>query len=95
MPKKEKVGALWAKTTEGGKTLWNGVVKVDGKEVRIDVWPNDYKTESKHPDFVIYKNDWKPKTRPKSDGDRHVGSPPSMEDEGDADEGPNDSGVPF
>lgn len=81
---KEKLGALWTKKFDDGREVWSGLVTIGGVETRIDVWPNSYKKEQKHPDFLIYKNNWVPKAGSRT----HVQSKP---DDGDAD----DEGVPF
>ena len=54
---KESIGALWRKQVNG-KTLLSGSVTIDGKTVKLAIWENDYKKESKHPDFKIYVDDY-------------------------------------
>lgn len=50
-----KIGALWMAEGKNGKFM-SGRITVDGdQEIRILVFKNGYKEESKHPDYVIYE----------------------------------------
>lgn len=54
MSEKEKsIGALWQKQGERGVYM-TGVIEVDGKQVKLVVFPNSYKKEQKHPDWRIF-----------------------------------------
>jgi hypothetical protein len=64
MSEKKKIGALWKKQTQSGKTLWAGNVEIDGKKTQIAVFENGYKTADKQPDYVIYLDDYKPAAKP-------------------------------
>lgn len=46
-----KLGALWHKTTGAGQVILSGKLE-DGRSIVI--FPNGYKQEAKHPDFVLY-----------------------------------------
>lgn len=48
-----QIGALWPahKKTSRGESYWSGVI--NGKKVVM--FKNTKKTESKHPEFLIYK----------------------------------------
>lgn len=47
------IGAFWKKGDQS-KYL-SGYIEIDGKKVPITVFPNKFKKEKKHPDFIIYK----------------------------------------
>lgn len=47
------LGAFWKKG-EANKYL-SGTIDIDGKKVQILVYPNKYKKDNTHPDFIIYK----------------------------------------
>ena len=51
-PKLEKAGALWMNKSEGGNKYASLVIE-DKKYI---AFPNNYKTEDKHPDWNIYKD---------------------------------------
>lgn len=60
MAEKDKsIGALWQKQSQKG-TWFSGNIEVDGKKYQIVAFPNNYKTEDKHPDFRILQAE--PKT---------------------------------
>ena len=55
MPNHEaKIGALWERTSKGGKTYWSGTIDGVGKVV---VFTNSYKTEDKHPTHIVYRSE--------------------------------------
>lgn len=56
--KKQSVGAIWKKQTSKGEIL---SITIDGK--RYVAWPNNRKTESKHPDYNILLDDYKPQAK--------------------------------
>lgn len=69
--KKESIGALWKKQTKKGEVL-SGQIELTmvlgndmaaTKYLRIVVWPNNYKTEDKHPDYRIFIDDYEPKPK--------------------------------
>jgi len=47
-------GALWKKDSSKTKYL-SGYVEIDGIQHRIVIFPNKYKEEKKHPEFIIYQ----------------------------------------
>jgi len=51
-----KVGALWLKTGNNGKFMSGTITLGEGENatIRLLVFKNGYKEESKHPDYVIY-----------------------------------------
>ncbi|HAJ79377.1 MAG TPA: hypothetical protein DCO75_06360 [Fibrobacteres bacterium] len=53
-----KLGALWK--NKNGKDMFTGNIEIDGKSTRLVVFTNGYKTEDKHPDYIIYLKE--PKT---------------------------------
>lgn len=58
---KQKLGALWKRTTKAGKHFLAGVLEQDGVKTKITVWPNDYKEPgSRQPDFIITLDDYDP-----------------------------------
>jgi hypothetical protein len=52
---KKKYGA-WKKTTAKGE-----VISFTIEDKKYSMWVNTYKTESKHPDYQIYEDNFKPK----------------------------------
>ncbi len=54
--KLRKIGALWLRTAKNsGDKYMSGVVDIDGdNSIRVVVFKNGYKEETKHPDYVIY-----------------------------------------
>lgn len=69
MSENKSIGGLWEKETKSGKVL-SGSIEVNGQKVRIAIWPNKYKTETKHPDFRIFVDNYEPKPKanePESD----------------------------
>jgi hypothetical protein len=48
---KDKIGALWLKHGKKGK-YYSG--EVNG--VKLVAFPNSYKEQEKHPDFIVYKS---------------------------------------
>jgi serine/threonine-protein kinase RIO1 len=54
-----RVGALWLSEGRNGKFFSGRIELTEGQEVRILVFKNNYKEESKHPDYIIYE----PETR--------------------------------
>lgn len=54
--KLQKVGALWLKTGNNGKFMSGTITLGEGENatIRLLVFKNGYKEESKHPDYVIY-----------------------------------------
>lgn len=55
MEKKEKIGA-WKKQTSKGEVI---NFKIGDK--KYSMWVNNFKKESKHPDYQIVEDDYKPK----------------------------------
>jgi uncharacterized protein (DUF736 family) len=45
-----KVGAIWQNTSEEGNPYFN--MDLSGR--KFVVFPNGYKSEEKHPDFIVY-----------------------------------------
>ena len=35
---------------------YSAEIEIDGKKTKIKVFPNSYKTEDKHPDYIVYIN---------------------------------------
>lgn len=50
-----KIGALWIGEGRNGKFMSGRIELVEGQEVRILVFKNSYKEESRHPDYIIYE----------------------------------------
>lgn len=49
-----RIGALWIKSGKNGKYL-AGTIDIDNRNsVKLMVFPNGYKEEERHPDYVIY-----------------------------------------
>ena len=53
--KLQKIGALWMGISQGGKKYLSGAIQDGaGNDIRVVVFPNGFKEDSKHPDFVVY-----------------------------------------
>ena len=50
-----RIGALWIGEGRNGKFMSGRIELTEGQEVRILVFKNNYKEESKHPDYIIYE----------------------------------------
>lgn len=50
-----EIGAFWTKKSKKDeKKFWSGHITVDGKKVDLVMYPNDKKTEDKHPSLRVY-----------------------------------------
>ena len=59
MNKEDKIGSLWVNKEKG---YMSGTIN----EERVVIFKNGFKTEDKHPDYIVYKS--KPKEEVKSEG---------------------------
>lgn len=50
-----KIGALWITSGRNGKFMSGRIELNEGEEIRILVFKNDYKEQSKHPDYNIFE----------------------------------------
>ena len=69
---KKSTGALWIKESKAGNKFMSGVVEIDGKKHDIVVFKNNYKKESKHPDYRIFPSEsreQKPSPSPQKSND--------------------------
>ncbi len=66
MENQQKIGA-WTNKTKTGKQVIN--FTIDGK--KYDMYINEYKKESKHPDYQIVENTFKPKAENKQEYEAH------------------------
>jgi len=55
-----KIGAFWKKRSKSGKAFLAGEITIDGVKTKITCWPNDKAGNEKRPDYVIYRDDYKP-----------------------------------
>lgn len=66
----QKIGALWKRTTDSGKTFLSGVIEEirfdgTGLKFKISIWTNDAKKDgSKQPDCIVYLDEYKPSAKP-------------------------------
>lgn len=52
----KKIGALWLGTGKTGTKFMSGRIEFDDEtEIRLLVFKNGYKEQSKHPDYIIYE----------------------------------------
>lgn len=54
MDYEQKVGSLWKKKSNKGKTFLTGVITVEGKELRVVGFVNTNKKNEKQPDINLY-----------------------------------------
>tara|TARA_R100001163_G_C5041434_1_gene179490 strand:+ start:1165 stop:1350 length:186 start_codon:yes stop_codon:yes gene_type:complete len=47
-------GAVWKKESSKGKYL-SGYITIDGKQHQIVIFPNKYKKNKEHPEFIVYE----------------------------------------
>ena len=52
-----KIGAIWVGETKNGDDMLSMSIRVGDEEFSCVAFTNDYKKESKHPDFLIYGNE--------------------------------------
>ena len=52
--KKLEMGALWKKASKGGDNFYTGLIKVEGKEIRLICFANKDKSNERAPDVRIY-----------------------------------------
>jgi len=65
----KEIGALWMNTSKAGKKYFAGNIEVNGTELKIVCFKNEYKQNEKYPDFKIYESkplNGAPKPEPKS-----------------------------
>ena len=56
MPRNEdKLGALWINEKKDGSKYMSGEIEVDGQTLKVVVLKNNYKKESKHPDYEVLR----------------------------------------
>lgn len=60
---KDKIGALWIKSSRGGVEFMSGEVEIEGVKHRITVFRNGYKTTDKQPSYHIYRDSGAPPAR--------------------------------
>lgn len=54
---KDKIGALWIKSSRGGAEFMSGEVEIAGVKHRITVFRNGYKNDTnKQPNYHIYRD---------------------------------------
>jgi len=51
----DKLGALWAKTSDRGD-FFTGEIEIDGTKTRLVVFENRFKDGDKKPDWIIYRS---------------------------------------
>jgi hypothetical protein len=66
MSKAQKVGAAWVKEidTKAGKQK---ILSVTIGKKRYTLFKNSYKEQPKHPDYVVYEDNYTPKEKHESD----------------------------
>lgn len=55
-----KIGALWLKKTQDGKTYMSGVIQFPGTEMSFAVFKNEEKQQDNQPDYNII---WSPERK--------------------------------
>lgn len=50
---KREIGAFWTRESSKGKYL-SGSIELEGKKVKVVMFPNRYKDNDKKPDYVLY-----------------------------------------
>lgn len=66
----KKIGALWKKTTQDGKTYLSGVLSDLRGDINIAVFKNDRKEKDNQPDYnIVLSQQQEKKERPAGDGD--------------------------
>jgi uncharacterized protein (DUF736 family) len=49
------IGAMWKKK-KNGKAYLVGHITINNERHKIVLFPNKYKTEEKHPEFILYRS---------------------------------------
>ena len=58
---KREMGAFWTRESSKGKYL-SGSIELEGKKVKVVMFPNRYKDNDKKPDYVLYLSQDTPNT---------------------------------
>ena len=58
---KREIGAFWTRESSKGKYL-SGSIELEGKKVKVVMFPNRYKDNDKKPDYVLYLSQETPST---------------------------------
>lgn len=53
--KRQAVGAAWKKQTSKGEVI-NLSIKINGVDVRFNMWPNKFKDADNKPDYRIFED---------------------------------------
>lgn len=53
----ESLGAIWVRKNQQGGTALSGYVEIDGVKTFVFLLVNKFKTNSKHPDYKIFRSD--------------------------------------
>jgi len=62
-----EIGALWEKKMRNGGSFFSGSITLaDGQKIPLVIWPNGYKKNAHHPDYIVKISDYTPPAR----GDR-------------------------
>jgi len=77
-----RIGALWIGEGRNGKFMSGRIELSEGQETRILVFKNNYKEESRHPDYIIYEPESKEETKNRNRAAKDWG-------------GPSDDDIPF
>lgn len=63
-----KIGALWARKTQDGKSYLSGVIQDIGGDIQIVVFRNDRKEKENQPDFSILLSEKKQERKVEGSG---------------------------
>lgn len=75
----QSIGALWEKESGKGGKFFSGNIEVNGEKISIVVFKNNYKEESKHPDYKIFLS--KPREETRSEAPKTEPEVPKPEDD--------------
>ena len=54
---KDKIGALWIKSSRGGVEFMSGEIEIDGRKQRVTVFRNGFRTETnRQPHYHVYRD---------------------------------------
>lgn len=62
--KSKKIGAIWSRTSKAGNEMLSVQVELNGNKYNLVGFRNDYKTDDKHPDFVLQLAEKQPNQTP-------------------------------
>jgi uncharacterized protein (DUF736 family) len=75
-----KIGALWLRKTNDGKTYMSGILNDLSADISIAVFKNDRKEKDNQPDYNIVLSEKKETSKPRTENDSFFGNDTTVTD---------------